>query len=57
MDDLLKFALLFVVAVLVLALAFRLVVGFFIGLLVPLVLIALLGIVAYWILFSRGSAQ
>jgi hypothetical protein len=55
MNDLLKFALLFVVGVLVLVLAFRLIIGFFLGLLVPLILILVLAVGAYWLLFNRGD--
>lgn len=57
MNDLLKFALLFIVAVLVLALAFRLVIGFFLGFLIPLILIAALCVIGYWILFARDADQ
>ncbi|MDH3227993.1 MAG: hypothetical protein OEM67_13030 [Thermoleophilia bacterium] len=57
MNDLLKFALLFIVAVLVLALAFRLIVGFFLGLLVPLILIIAIAVGAYWLLFSPDDEK
>lgn len=57
MNDLVKFAALFVIAVLVLALLLRIMVGFITALVFPLVIIAALIVVGYLFLAARNRDE